>query len=416
MSNPAVNENTPLLDSTGSLYRPESIFRGRYLACAAILLAESLERVAFYGITSNLVLFLNGSPFYWEGTLASQTPLIFMGVTYLVSPFGGWLADAYLGRFWTIAGSFVLYLLGMLLFPFVSSDNTRAGLCGEEMAFPVQPVECFNTNASLPANISCPTRKAYCSPVIYTGLVLVALGVGAVKSNITPFGADQVKDRGPEATRRFFNWFYWCINLGAIVSLGGIAYIQQNLSFSVGFTIPTVCLGISLIVFLLGHTVFIMKPPDGSAFTHLVKILGSACCGGPAEPQLLRPKPSLLDGAKVTYGGRFSEEKVEEVKSLLKILPVFLALIPYWTVYFQSQAQTLRDSTASPAHFTSQTGDILVKFIIQSHSIQLLMQTTYYLQSLHLLIPGTEAQNSTELQQVRARTSAEEFHNQLISP
>ncbi|XP_061586743.1 solute carrier family 15 member 4 [Cololabis saira] len=358
-NNRDVDESTPLLDS-GNRPSPPSVFQGRRLACAAILLAESLERIAFYGITSNLVLFLNGSPFYWQGTQASQAPLIFMGVTYLISPFGGWLADAYLGKFWTIASSLILYFMGMLFFPFISNEDTRIHLCGEETAFPVQPAECLSTNSTPPTNVTCPIRAPYCGALVYSGLFLIALGVGTVKSNITPFGADQVKDRGPEATRRFFNWFYWCINLGAILSLGCVAYIQQNVSFEVGYIIPTVCLGVSFLVFLLGRTVFITKPADGSAFSDMFKILGFACCSQKQnEPSLLRNKPTLLDGAKVTHGGIFPEEKVDEVKALVKILPVFFALIPYWTVYFQ-------------------------------------MQTTYILQSLHLRIPNAAPNTTTD--------------------
>ena len=63
-----------------------------------------------------------------------------------------------------------------------------------------------------------------------------------------------------------------------------------------------------------------------------------------------RPKPTLLDGAKVTYGGKFPEEKVDEVKAIFKILPVFLALIPYWTVYFQVRG---REPFKSLMNFTS---------------------------------------------------------------
>ncbi|KAF7669168.1 hypothetical protein LDENG_00236100 [Lucifuga dentata] len=189
------SESTPLLDSgSGIRPTPPSVFQGRRLACAAVLLAESLERIAFYGITSNLVLFLNSSPFYWEGTTASQAPLMFMGVTYLISPFGGWLADAYLGKFLTIAASLVLYFIGMMFFPFISNEDTRTNLCGAELAFPVEPPDCLNAVSASSSNVTCPTpRPAYCGPVIYSGLFLIALGVGTVKSNITPFGADQVQ-------------------------------------------------------------------------------------------------------------------------------------------------------------------------------------------------------------------------------
>ena len=186
-------ESTPLLDSSGDRPPAPSVFQGRRLACAAILLAESLERIAFYGITSNLVLFLTSSPFYWEGTQASQAPLMFMGVTYLISPFGGWLADAYLGKFWTIAASLILYFTGLLFFPFISNEDTMVHLCGDVLSFPVMPPECLSTNSTPPSNVNCPYRASYCGPVMYTGLFLIALGVGSVKANITPFGADQVE-------------------------------------------------------------------------------------------------------------------------------------------------------------------------------------------------------------------------------
>ena len=47
------------------------------------------------------------------------------------------------------------------------------------------------------------------------------------------------------------------------------------------------------------------------------------------------PSTTFLDMAKVRHGGSFHEAVVDDVKSLGKILCVFIALVPYWMVYYQ---------------------------------------------------------------------------------
>ena len=56
------------------------------------------------------------------------------------------------------------------------------------------------------------------------------------------------------------------------------------------------------------------------------------------------PIRSWLDRAMMKYGGSYLDSEVEDVKSLRKIIIIFVVLIPYWTTYFQVHVQTLLGS------------------------------------------------------------------------
>ncbi|XP_032067516.1 solute carrier family 15 member 3 [Thamnophis elegans] len=351
-------ECNPLLQQKGAqLNGPAtSLFEGRKAACLAVLLVEILERAAFFGIVSNLVLYLNSSTFNWGGSQASQAVLIFIGASYLLSPIGGWLADACLGCYWTIVFSFLLYLVSACLLPTVASQEGRLWLCGEMPSYPMQPL-CQGDMSECKQTLPSP----YCAPLLYTGLLILAFGISSVKANLIPFGADQVTDRGQEATRRFFNWFYWSINIGAVLSLLVIAFIQQNVDFLIGYAIPAVCLALALVIFLLAAPIFVTKPAAGSRVcTMLYLALQNSCCGKALQkvtikirarnPLLEADRPNPLSRESNQPMGS-SNEHASNLHVMAKILPVLLTLVPYWMVYFQ-------------------------------------MQSTYYLQGLHLSIPN----------------------------
>uniref|UniRef100_A0A8B9NPY7 Solute carrier family 15 member 3 n=1 Tax=Apteryx owenii TaxID=8824 RepID=A0A8B9NPY7_APTOW len=329
-------ERRPLLAAGRA--RDGSPLKGRWAACAAVLVVESLERAAFFSITANLVLYLNSSTFNWGGTQASRASLLFLGASYLLSPVGGWLADVYLGRYGTVALSFLPYLLAACLLPTTASLDGRLSLCGQMPSYSIQ-------NCSADHTRTCPGQPQYqyCAPVVYSGLLLLALGVSSTRANLTPFGADQVTDRGEDTTRRFFNWFYWSINIGAVFALLVVAFIQQNISFLVGYLIPVACLALALFIFLLATPTFVTKPPTGSQVSVMIKLALQSCgCtwlgGNRARLSTRRSQAGARESfpdSRPQPGAPSYEEDLANFQVMAKILPVMLAFIPYWMVYFQ---------------------------------------------------------------------------------
>uniref|UniRef100_A0A7N9ID76 Solute carrier family 15 member 3 n=1 Tax=Macaca fascicularis TaxID=9541 RepID=A0A7N9ID76_MACFA len=309
-------------------------------AGAAVLLVEMLERAAFFGITANLVLYLNSTNFNWAGEQASRAALVFLGASYLLAPVGGWLADVYLGRYRAVALSLLLYLAASGLLPATAFPDGRSSFCGEMPASPLGP--------------ACPSPDCpRASPSPYCA---------SVRSNLTSFGADQVMDLGRDATRRFFNWFYWSINLGAVLSLLVVAFIQQNISFLLGYSIPVGCVGLAFFIFLFATPVFITKPPMGSQVSSMLKLALQNCCPQLWQRHLARDHQGarLLPDQRSPQPGASPQEDIANFQVLVKILPVMVTLVPYWMVYFQ-------------------------------------MQSTYVLQGLHLHIPNIFPANPSNI-------------------
>lgn len=168
---------------------------------------------------------------------------------------------------------------------------------------------------------------------------------------------------------QYFNWLYWSINLGSLLAYSALAYIQQNSSFFLGYTIPFFCLILSFILFLVGSFSYIKNDVEKSIITRVVRIIQEAFKSKKRQKNFIKQKErekkmlsesedeerfvtysteneddelaasyktiSFLDNAKIRYGGRFADSDVDDVKSLKRILILFSLLIPYWIIYFQ---------------------------------------------------------------------------------
>lgn len=110
----------------------------------------------------------------------------------------------------------------------------------------------------------------------FTGLYLIALGTGGIKPCVSSFGADQFDD-SDELEKKdkssFFNWFYFSINIGALVASTLLVWIQTNISWGWGFGVPAVAMAIAVMSFFSGTKLYRNQTPGGSPLTRICQVV-----------------------------------------------------------------------------------------------------------------------------------------------
>lgn len=159
-----------------------------------------------------------------RGQQASTGLVLFNSFWAYFTPIGGAvIADMYLGRFKTIQWSILIALVGHVLLVI----------------------------SSIPAMLQKPNGAL---ALFAVAIVIMGLGTGGFKSNISPLVAEQTKNtylrveqRGNErvlvdpalTSSRVFMYFYLMINIGALVGQISMVYAEKHVGFWLSFLLPT---------------------------------------------------------------------------------------------------------------------------------------------------------------------------------
>jgi solute carrier family 15 (peptide/histidine transporter), member 3/4 len=110
----------------------------------------------------------------------------------------------------------------------------------------------------------------------FVALYLTAVGCGGVRSALLPFGADQFNNENSldmQKRRNFFSSFYICVIFGVITSGTIVVWVQENVSWAIGYGIATACIGLALIAFVVGTPIFRYHQPSGSPVKNIFHVI-----------------------------------------------------------------------------------------------------------------------------------------------
>ncbi|XP_047079049.1 protein NRT1/ PTR FAMILY 2.6-like [Lolium rigidum] len=195
--------------------------------------------------------------------------------------------------------------------------------------------------------------------VLYAAVLLLAIGTGGTRFNVATMGADQFSSSRDQDT--FFNWYFVFLYTSFLIGDTAIVYLQDEVSWALGFGVCLAATGVSLALLLAGAGYYRKPAPKGSPYAELARVVVAAVRNGRADVGSARyyvgDDGSIADSAgegapskrlrflncaamitatdnamETPPGGRrtgswrlCTVQQVEDLKSLLGVLPVWSA-------------------------------------------------------------------------------------------
>ncbi|XP_024022220.1 protein NRT1/ PTR FAMILY 7.2 [Morus notabilis] len=325
---------------------------GSWVAGILILVNQGLATLAFFGVGVNLVLFLI-RVLGQDNAEAANNVSKWTGTVYLFSLVGAFLSDSYWGRFKTCAIFQAIFVLGL------------ASLSLSSYMLLLKPRGCGDGESP------CGHHSSFANALFYVSTYMIALGNGGYQPNIATFGADQFDEEDSKEGHSkiaFFSYFYLALNLGSLFSNTILGYYEDKGMWALGFWASAGSATLALILFLCGTPRYRHFSPKGNPLSRFCQVVVTAVRKWkvemtPGGDNLFEncEKESSQNGARNilhTEGFKFLDRaavitekeldktgknpwrlctvtQVEEVKCILRLLPIWLCTILYSVVFTQ---------------------------------------------------------------------------------
>ncbi|XP_047325935.1 protein NRT1/ PTR FAMILY 6.3 [Impatiens glandulifera] len=337
---------------------------GGWISAGMILGVEMCERLTTLGIAVNLVTYTTDTMHLGNAT-AANTTTNFLGTSFMLCLLGGFIADTFLGRYLTIAIFAAVQAMGVTILTISTIIPS------------LRPPKCSGENPT-----SCIPATGNQLMVLFIALYLTALGTGGLKSSVSGFGSDQFDETVKEERAKmssFFNWFFFFISIGSLAAVTVLVYIQDNIGREWGYGICACAIVIGLVVFLSGTRRYRFRKLVGSPLTQIATVVVAAWRKRgielPSDASLLfdiddlpveeyKKKKQKLPHSKqfrfldkaaikdrqisVTAVNKWEISTltdVEEVKMVVRMLPIWATTILFWTVYAQMTTFSVSQAT-----------------------------------------------------------------------